>query len=56
MAADVDPTLCTAEPVLETLDDGFSPPHHEVPQPAPPAHGGFVPDAAECVSGGKSPF
>ncbi|WP_186510722.1 hypothetical protein [Caenimonas sedimenti] len=54
MAADIDPTLCTAEPVLETLDDGFSPPHHE--EPAPPAPGHVAPGGAECVLGSKSPF
>jgi hypothetical protein len=47
IADDIDPTLCSAEPVLETLDDGFSPPHHEAPQPpaagvaeGPPPPGG----------------
>ena len=54
MADDVDPTLCTAEPVPATLDDGFSPPHHEAPPPSAPT--GIAADAGECVPGGKSPF
>lgn len=38
--ADIDPSLRTAEPVLEKLDDGFSPPAADErptsqPQPAP---------------------
>ena len=55
MAADIDPTLCTAEPALETLDDGFSPPHHDE-EPRPPAPGIATPEAPECVLGSKSPF
>ena len=37
---DIDRSLCTGEPKLERLDDGFSPPPHEPlpaqPQPAAP--------------------
>ena len=53
MAADIDPTLCPAEPVRETLDDGFSPPHHEEPAPPP---GQAARDPADCLLGSKSPF
>ena len=53
MAADIDPTLCTAEPARKMLDDGFSPPHHD--EPAPLASGQPALDA-ECVLGSKSPF
>jgi hypothetical protein len=27
--SDIDPSLCTSEPLLERLDDGFSPPSHD---------------------------
>jgi len=33
--ADIDPSLCTGEPLLERLDDGFSPPNHETTDPPP---------------------
>lgn len=50
---DIDPSLRPAEPLLESLDDGFSPPARAEPpvageQPAP------VP--GEPVLGAKSPF
>ena len=49
--ADVDPTLCAAEPALEKLDDGFSPPAaHQSPPPDPQAA------PAEPALGAKSPF
>ena len=49
--ADIDPTLCAAEPVLEKLDDGFSPP---ASQDSPPPHPQAAP--AQPVLGAKSPF
>lgn len=42
-SADVDPTLCAAEPLLERLDDGFSPP---APQDAFRPDDGFAPPPA----------
>lgn len=51
--ADIDPSLCTAEPVLEKLDDGFSPPaadERASPQPQP------QPAPAPPVLGTKSLF
>lgn len=49
MASDIDPSLCAGEPLLESLDDGFSPPalrmnahphtHHPV-EPEPMTPGG----------------
>ena len=50
--ADVDPTLCAAEPSLETLDDGFSPPavdEQPVGEDAASTTHGHAP-------GAKSPF
>lgn len=32
--ADIDPSLCTGEPTLDSLDDGFSPPAHDTPEAA----------------------
>jgi hypothetical protein len=50
--ADVDPSLCSGEPTLETLDDGFAPPLPETPQDGAPA-----PSAeAELAFSTKSPF
>lgn len=52
---DIDPTLHTAEPEPQQLDDGFSPPQHEEPGPAAqarPAKG----EAEEAVLGDISPF
>jgi hypothetical protein len=46
MAADVDPTLRTAEPAREMLDDGFSPPHHEEPAKLMATHHLPQPDPA----------
>lgn len=54
MAADIDPTLCTAEPVLETLDDGFSPSHHEETPALAPALPAA--DTNACELGSKSLF
>jgi hypothetical protein len=42
--ADIDPSLCSGEPLGERLDDGFSPPPQE-PQPAKEHHG-HAPEAA----------
>ena len=50
--ADIDPSL-RAEPLLESLDDGFSPPPPGTDEPAA-QQPGTVP--AEPVLGGKSPF
>jgi hypothetical protein len=51
---DVDPSLCAAEPLLESLEDGFSPPARESdtspPTPADAA------EPAESALGPKSPF
>lgn len=50
---DVDPSLHTAEPEPQQLDDGFSPPHPE------PAAGGVAPlrpAASGDALGDKSPF
>jgi hypothetical protein len=47
---DIDPSLHTAEPEPQRLDDGFSPPAHEAAaaaQDAPPA---------DAALGEKSPF
>jgi hypothetical protein len=51
---DVDPSLCAAEPLLDSLDDGFSPPARQgdasAPAEADPGEPG------EPVLGPKSPF
>jgi hypothetical protein len=49
---DIDPSLRTGEPMLESLDDGFSPPTHDT-QP-PQAAGQEA--AAPPELGPKSPF
>jgi hypothetical protein len=51
--AEIDPSLCTGEPTLESLDDGFSP-----PVPATGAEDARQPasDDAESFLGTKSPF
>ena len=51
--AEIDPSLCTGERTLESLDDGFSPPppttaDGDAQQSAPPD--------AESALGTKSPF
>lgn len=48
--ADIDPSLRAAEPVLEKLDDGFSPPSTEDNPPVQP------PTPAQPALGAKSPF
>jgi hypothetical protein len=51
---DIDPSLRTGEPLLESLDDGFSPPPTVPdPAPAPDAQAGTAP---ECGLGSQSPF
>lgn len=51
--ADVDPSLCAAEPPQETLDDGFSP--RAVEDGLANAEG-RDPAPAEPALGAKSPF
>ena len=52
--ADIDPSLCTGERTLESLDDGFSPPAPQAPEaPAAPPAKDSEPDIA---LGSKSPF
>ncbi|HET8745167.1 MAG TPA: hypothetical protein VFM98_06165 [Ramlibacter sp.] len=53
MPNDVDPSLCAGEPLLESLEDGFSPPAH-APEAAPPEAEPRQP--AEAALGPKSPF
>jgi hypothetical protein len=52
--ADIDPSLCTGEPLLERLDDGFSPPNHETTDPPPAEPSGAPP--ADLALPPKSPF
>jgi hypothetical protein len=52
MSAAIDPSLCAAEPVPDSLDDGFSPPA-ENPQPVPQQPAA---PAAEPALGEKSPY
>jgi hypothetical protein len=52
-SADVDPSLRAAEPLLESLDDGFSPP---VPAQEPAAGEQPSPKPGEPALGTKSPF
>jgi hypothetical protein len=52
---DIDPSLRAGEPLLESLEDGFSPPAREAQQ----QHGTGDADAAlppELALGTKSPF
>ena len=49
--ADIDPSLCTGEPTLDRLDDGFSPPARE---PAESPQGDASP--SELALPPKSPF
>jgi len=51
--AEIDPSLCTGERTLESLDDGFSPPP---PATAPEQAQQSAPTEAESVLGTKSPF
>jgi hypothetical protein len=50
---DVDPSLCTGEPTLDRLDDGFSPPPQDGAEPPATA----VPELpAEQLLGTQSAF
>ena len=51
---DVDPSLCAGEPLLESLEDGFSPPPREAENGAAPRPGAG--EAPEAALGPKSPF
>ncbi len=51
---DIDPSLRTGEPMLESLDDGFSPPQRETPLEPPEQAAEMA--APESVLGTKSPF
>lgn len=51
---DIDPSLRAGEPLLESLEDGFSPPVHDAPpQPAADADAALP---AEAALGPKSAF
>jgi hypothetical protein len=50
---DFDPSLCTAEPLLDSLADGFSPPVDA--QPLPPRDDGAA-EPPESTLSPKSPF
>lgn len=51
---DIDPSLRGGEPLLESLDDGFSPPQREADAASPPqADAGQPP---ELALGTQSPF
>lgn len=51
---DIDPSLRAGEPLLDSLEDGFSPPPREADaMPPPQADPGQAPEAA---LGNKSPF
>lgn len=52
---DIDPSLCAGEPLLDSLEDGFSPPARDDDgegTAAPPAPG----QPPESTLGHKSPF
>jgi len=51
---DVDPSLCAAEPLLESLADGFSPPAETHPQPT--QANGESTEPPENALSPKSPF
>jgi hypothetical protein len=53
MKPDIDPSLRAAEPPLDSLDDGFSPPP---PVDEQPAGEQTSPMPAERTLGAKSPF
>lgn len=40
---DIEPSLCSGEPTLERLDDGFSPPVASAPEPQPADAAGASP-------------
>lgn len=52
--ADIDPSLCTGERTLESLDDGFSPPATDTAPAGAPAPAAGA--EAEPALSPKSPF
>jgi len=54
MPNDVDPSLCAAEPLLESLEDGYSPPMPAADGVPPPQREASEPP--ELALGTKSPF
>jgi hypothetical protein len=50
---DIDPSLCTAEPLLESLDDGFSPPADAQARPEQDIRDA---ETADLTLGPQSPF
>lgn len=55
LPADIDPSLCTSEPTLDSLDDGFSPPAQDMPR-GPDGEVPGRPLPSEPGLGGKSLF
>jgi hypothetical protein len=53
---DIDPSLHTAEPEPDVLDDGFSPPHHDEPATATPPDPVAADTPLDAAQQGKSPF
>jgi hypothetical protein len=54
---DIDPSLCTGEPRLESLDDGFSPPPaHETQAQSPGGDAQAATQPAELALSAKSLF
>lgn len=51
----IDPSLRTGEPLLESLEDGFSPPARDA-EPAQPGSDGQAATPADFALGPKSPF
>lgn len=54
--SDIDPSLRAAEPLLESLEDGFSPPIVKEAQQDPAPSGPQAAAPAEPQLGAKSPF
>jgi hypothetical protein len=54
ISKDIDPSLCAGEPLLESLDDGFSPPQRETEAAGVPQDESGEPP--EPALGPKSPF
>jgi hypothetical protein len=54
--ADIDPSLCTGEPTLESLDDGFSPPARDAADAGAGAARQETPAEPELSLSTKSPF
>lgn len=53
---DLDPSLHTAEPEPEVLDDGFSPPQHDEPAKAAQPDATPAKMAVDAALQSKSPF